>query len=84
MQDASDNWIPMGSRDYHTKLFMFSIVLWGTWTVRNEMGIEKIFPRKSNEVFHIFFMFLQKWCILLREQSSRYLDDKIIRMKNWL
>lgn len=73
----------MASNDYHTKLFMSTIVLWGLWTARNKMGIEKIFPRNSNEIFHNFFVFLQKWRILLREQSAPYLDDKITRMKSW-
>jgi len=48
------------------------------------MGIEKTFPRNSNEVSHKFFVCLQKWRILLREQDARYLDDKITRMESWL
>jgi hypothetical protein len=83
MQDVIDNGF-LWSSDYHTKLFMFVIVLWGLWTVRNKMGIVKIFPRNSNENFHKIFVCFQKWHILLREQGARYLDDKITRMKSWL
>ena len=48
------------------------------------MGIEKKFPKSSNEVFHKIFMFMQKWRILLKEQDVGYMDDKIRRMKTWL
>lgn len=34
-------------------------------------------------LFHKIFMFLQNWCVLLREQDAKYLDDKMGKMKNW-
>lgn len=43
--------IPLGGRDYHIKLFMFTVIIWGLWTVRNKMGIQGIFPNSSNEIF---------------------------------
>jgi len=41
------------------------------------MGIEKKFPKLSNEVFHKIFSFLQKWRLLWKEEDDRYLDEKI-------
>jgi hypothetical protein len=29
MQDVFDHWIVLGKKNYHVKLFMFAIVLWG-------------------------------------------------------
>ena len=43
MQDVFYYWIPIGGRDYRIKLFIFVIVLWGLWNIRNKMGIEKKF-----------------------------------------
>ena len=38
------------------KAFHFHYYLWGLWSVRNKMGIEKKFPNSSNEFFHKIFM----------------------------
>jgi hypothetical protein len=84
LQDIFDHWIVLGGRDCHVKRFMFAIVLWGLWNVRNKIGIEIFFPRSSNEVFFKIFHYLQKWCILLKEQDARFLADKIDKMKEWL
>jgi hypothetical protein len=39
MQDVFENWIVLGGKDYHVKLFLFTIVLWGFWNARNKMSI---------------------------------------------
>lgn len=36
---------------YNIKIFVLTIVLWGWWSTRNKMGIEKKFPKSSKEVF---------------------------------
>lgn len=41
MTDMMEHWIPIGGQNYHIKLFTLIIVLWGLWTVRNKMAIEK-------------------------------------------
>lgn len=84
MEDVFDNWIPLGCYDYQLNSFCLLLFYRGLWMVRNKMGIEKVFLRSSNEVFHIIFVFLQKWHILLKEQAARYLDNKLTRMKKWL
>jgi len=56
MDDILDNWIPLGCRDYHIKLFIFATILWGLWNIRNKMGIEHKFPRGSNEFFSQNFL----------------------------
>ena len=43
IQDVFEYWTLLGGKYYHIKLFMFSVMLWGLWTVRNKMGIEKNF-----------------------------------------
>lgn len=48
------------------------------------MGIENKFPQASNEVFHKFFLYLQKWRILLKENDAKFLDVKLEVMKTWL
>lgn len=40
------------------------------------MGIEKKFPKSSNEVFLTIFHYVQKWGILLKDQDSRFVEDK--------
>lgn len=71
LQDFFDNWLPLNSKQYHVKLFAFSVVLWSIWTTRNKMGIERKFQRSTNEVFHKMFNFLQKWKILLRKRRCK-------------
>ena len=39
-QDFLDTWIPLGCRDYHTKLFLLTKVVWTLWTTRNKRTIE--------------------------------------------
>jgi hypothetical protein len=51
LQDVFDKWIPLVGNNYHIKLFMLAIILWGLWNVRNKMGIEKKFPKSSNKGF---------------------------------
>lgn len=51
LQEVFDEWIPLGSHNYHVKLFILSIVLWGIWNVRNKMCIEKVFVGSSKEIF---------------------------------
>lgn len=41
LQDVFDHWIVMGEKNYHVKLFMSAIVLWGLWNVRTKMGLLK-------------------------------------------
>lgn len=84
VREVFEERIPLGGRDYHIKLFMFTIITWGLWIVRNKMGIPGLFPKSSNEVFLKIFNLFQKWKILLKEQDARYADDKIKRMKIWL
>lgn len=48
------------------------------------MGIEKNFPKSSNEVFDKIFSFLQKWRLLLKEGDARYFDERIKMLKAWL
>lgn len=63
-------WIPLGL-DYHIKLFIFTIILWDLWTVRNKMGIDGSFLARRMKCFIIkIFMLLQKWRILLKEQEA--------------
>lgn len=55
VQEVFDHWIPLNSHKYYAKLFVLSIVLWGIWTIRNKMSIEKSFLGSSNEAFYNFF-----------------------------
>jgi hypothetical protein len=58
--------------------------LWGLWNIRKKIGIEKNFPKSSNEVFDKIFSFLQKWRLLLKDGDARYLDERIKMLKAWL
>lgn len=84
LTEVLENWIPLGAHDYHVKLFMLVITLWGIWTVRNKMAIEKSFPRESRDVFIKIFKFMQKWRILLKDRDARFVDEKMEVMKQWL
>ena len=52
------------SSNYHVKFFVLSIMLWSLWTTRNKTGVEKRFPRPSNDFFHkiISFLYNGKLC----------------------
>lgn len=67
--------------NYHVKIFILTIILWGLWKVRNKRGIGKKFPRSSNGVLYKIFNLLQKWRILLKPQDAKFLDEKIEVMK---
>lgn len=84
LNDFFDNWLVLGSKNYHVKLFMFVIVLWGLWTVRNKMCIEKRFPKSSHEVFDKILQLMQKWRVLLKEQDTRFIDSSLKEVKTWL
>jgi hypothetical protein len=62
MQDVFENWIVLGGRDNHEKLFPVTMFV----EFRNKMGRTKI-PKSSNEVFHETFQFLQRSRILLND-----------------
>lgn len=84
MQDVFDNGVKLGDRNCHVKLFIFFVILWGLWNIRNKMGIEKKFPNSSIDVFHKIFLMLQRWRILLKGQDIWFLDGKMEKMKAWL
>jgi hypothetical protein len=65
----------LGEKNYYAKLFMFAIVSWGLWNIRNKMSTEKRFTQSSNEVFHKIFQYLQKWRMLLKEQDACKIPD---------
>lgn len=84
VSDVMENWIPLGIRNYHIKLFTLIVVLWGIWSVRNKMAIEKKFPKSSNEVLVKIFKFMLKWRALLKGQDVQFLDEKLETVKKWL
>jgi hypothetical protein len=66
------------------EFFIFAIMLWVIWNIRNKMGIEKRFQSSSNEVFFKIFNFTQKWKILLGSGDEKFLEGKLMIMKGWL
>jgi hypothetical protein len=34
-------WLPLGDPKYELKLFVFVMILWSLWTVRNKMSIQE-------------------------------------------
>lgn len=84
LNDFFDNWLVLGSTNYHVKLFMFVIVLWGLWNVHNKMRIQKRFPKSSHDVFNKIFQLMQKWCVLLKDQDARFIDSIMKEVKKWL
>ena len=79
-----NDWIPLGDKLHHIKLFALSIMLWGLWVIRNKMAIEKKFPHNSKEIFSKTFHFLQKWRLLLKDQDAEFLDENLKTLKTWL
>ena len=68
------------------KAFNFTTFLWGLWNVRNKKGIEKEFPKTSEDVFYKTFFLLAEMENPLEEGGLKlnYLDDVLKFMKPWL
>ena len=63
------------SSNYHVKFFILSIMLWSLWTTRNKTGVEKRFPRPSNDFFPQNYFFPIQWKIVLEEGDVKFLKD---------
>jgi hypothetical protein len=48
------------------------------------MCIQKLFLGSSNEALDKFSSLLWKWCILLKGEDAKCLEDMLKRMKTWL
>ena len=83
-QDFLDNWIPLGCRDYSSKLFLSTIVFWALWIIRNKRVIEGKFPRYPTELLIKSNMFLQKWKVLLRGEDQVKIEGWVAQVKGWL
>ena len=83
-QDFLDNWIPLGCRDYSSKLFLSTIVFWALWIIRNKRVIEGKFPRYPTELLIKSNKFLQKWKVLLRGEDQVKIEGWVAQVKGWL
>jgi len=50
-------------------MFVFAGFAWTLWVTRNNMAIEKVFPKMPSDVLYGALSLLQKWMILLKEDD---------------
>ena len=82
-QDFLDTWIPLGCKDYHTKLFLLTMVTWALWTSRNKRTIEGKFPRKPSDLLFKTKSFLQRWKPLLRRDDQAKAEGLVAQVSSW-
>jgi hypothetical protein len=72
MQVFLDKWIPFGGSNNGLKLFLFVVVFWVLWNVRNKRAIVGEFILKPSQIMLKFLGCVQKWkCRLCADDQER-------------
>lgn len=80
------NWWLVGKGPWSKRLilFVFAGFAWALWTCRNNMAIEKRFPKVPTDVICMALSFLQKWSCLLKEEGRTLVDHMRGDILRWL
>jgi hypothetical protein len=84
LEDSFDHWLPIGCTDYIIKAFLFGVVLWGLWNVRNKLSIEGMAPKSPTDILYNILSLLQRWGVLLRRPEKIKLEKRTSSVWNWV